>query len=199
MLASASPSRLRLLKMAGIEPVVQVSDVDEEALAKTQGGASLDSAELAVLLARAKAADVAYGLAPGPIVIGADSVLEWNDQSLGKPLTSAAAIERLRQMQGTSGVLHTGQCVIDTQTGQSDAQVASTRVDFSPMSDAEIKAYVATGEPLNVAGSFTLDGLSAPFIDGVDGDPSNVIGLSLPLLRRQLVLLGISWLTVVSY
>ena len=197
VLASASPSRLRLLRMAGIEPTVIVSGVDEEAVERAAGH-QLTSTELALLLAQAKAADVADG-ATDAVVVGADSVLEWQGSSLGKPYTSAAAIERLRNMQGTSGTLHTGQCVIDARTGATTSQVASTRVDFSPMSFAEIDAYVATGEPLQVAGSFTLDGLSAPFIDGVDGDPSNVIGLSLPLLRRQLAELNISWLDVVSY
>jgi septum formation protein len=187
VLASASPARLGLLRQAGFDPKVIVSGVDESALnAPTP-------AELALLLAQAKAAAVAAGPDLGPaLVVGCDSVLDLDGLALGKPADSAEALLRWQSMRGRSGVLRTGHCVIDTRTGRQAAATASTTVRFGTPSDAEVAAYVATGEPLQVAGAFTLDGRSAPFIDGIDGDPGNVIGLSLPLLRTLLAELDVS-------
>ncbi len=183
VLASASPARLALLRHAGLAPEVIVSGIDEEAV-----GAELadgDVATLVAVLAEAKARAVAAGLA-GPLVLGCDSLFEVGGEACGKPADAAEAVRRIRAQQGGSGVLRTGHCLIDTTAGCAVTAVEATTVRFGPMTDAEIEAYVATGEPLRVAGAFTLDGISGPFIDGVDGDPSNVVGCSLPLLRRML-------------
>ncbi|GAA1527480.1 Maf family protein [Streptomyces albidochromogenes] len=181
VLASASPARLGLLRQAGLTPEVIVSGVDEDAVTAPTPG------ELALVLAEAKAASVAARPeAAGALVIGCDSVLELDGQALGKPADAEDATARWKAMRGRSGVLRTGHCVIDTATGRRASATASTTVRFGEPTDAEIAAYVATGEPLHVAGAFTLDGRSAPFVDGIDGDPGNVIGLSLPLLRRLL-------------
>ncbi|NJP42676.1 nucleoside triphosphate pyrophosphatase [Actinacidiphila epipremni] len=190
VLASASPARLGLLKQAGLDPRVVVSGVDEDAIAADT------PAELARVLAEAKAAAVAGGgmLDGGPgdeIVVGCDSVLELDGQALGKPADAAEATARWQAMRGRAGVLRTGHCVIDRATGRQVSATASTTVRFGRPDDAEIAAYVASGEPLHVAGAFTLDGRSAPFVDGIDGDPGNVIGLSLPLLRALLAELGV--------
>ncbi|MDT0452530.1 Maf family protein [Streptomyces hesseae] len=186
VLASQSPARLGLLRQAGLAPEVIVSGVDEDALdAPTPG-------ELALVLAEAKAAAVAARPeAAGTLVVGCDSVLELDGQALGKPADAEEATARWKSMRGRAGVLRTGHCVIDTATGRRASATASTTVRFGEPSDAEIAAYVASGEPLHVAGAFTLDGRSAPFIEGIDGDPGNVIGLSLPLLRRLLAELGV--------
>ncbi|WP_327289057.1 nucleoside triphosphate pyrophosphatase [Streptomyces sp. NBC_01198] len=187
VLASASPARLGLLKQAGFDPRVLVSGVDEDAI-------SADSpAELARVLAEAKATAVAAGgmLEGGEIVIGCDSVLDLDGTALGKPADAAEATARWQEMRGRTGVLRTGHCVIDTASGRQVSATASTTVRFGTPDDAEIAAYVASGEPLYVAGSFTLDGRSAPFVDGVDGNPGTVIGLSLPLLRSLLSDLGV--------
>ncbi|WP_224282711.1 nucleoside triphosphate pyrophosphatase [Streptomyces sp. LS1784] len=180
VLASASPARLGLLRQAGLDPRVVVSGVDEDAIT------AATPAELALVLAEAKAKAVAAELADGELVIGCDSVLELDGQALGKPADAAEALARWQSMRGRAGVLRTGHCVIDTTTGRQSSATASTTVRFGTPDDAEIAAYVASGEPLHVAGAFTLDGRSAPFVDGIDGDPGNVIGLSLPLLRRLL-------------
>ncbi|GAA1181118.1 septum formation protein [Kitasatospora gansuensis] len=180
VLASASPARLGLLRQAGLDPQVIVSGVDEDAIdAPTP-------AELALVLAEAKARAVAGELTEGQLVIGCDSVLELDGQALGKPTDPADALARWQAMRGREGILRTGHCVIDTVTGKESSATASTTVRFGTPDDAELAAYIASGEPLHVAGAFTLDGRSAPFIDGIDGDPGNVIGLSLPLLRRLL-------------
>ncbi|MBT2395885.1 nucleoside triphosphate pyrophosphatase [Streptomyces sp. ISL-100] len=185
VLASASPARLALLRQAGLAPEVVVSGVDEDAITAPTPG------ELALVLAEAKAASVAARPeAADALVIGCDSVLELDGQALGKPADAEDATSRWKSMRGRSGILQTGHCVIDTATGRRASATASTTVRFGEPTDAEISAYVATGEPLYVAGAFTLDGRSAPFIDGIDGDPGNVIGLSLPLLRRLLADLG---------
>lgn len=187
VLASQSPARLGLLRNAGLAPEVIVSGVDEDAITAPT------PAELARVLAEAKAAAVAARAeAAGALVVGCDSVLELDGQALGKPADAEDATARWKAMRGRSGVLRTGHCVTDTATGRSVSATASTTVRFGEPTDAEIAAYVASGEPLHVAGAFTLDGRSAPFVEGIDGDHGNVIGLSLPLLRALLAELGIS-------
>ncbi len=187
VLASASPARLNLLRQAGLAPHVIVSHFDEDALSAET------PAELALALAEAKAGVVAaLDEAAGALVIGCDSVLELDGEALGKPADAEEATARWKSMRGRAGVLRTGHCVIDTATGRQVSATASTTVRFGEPTDAEVAAYVASGEPLHVAGAFTLDGLSAPFIEGIDGDPGNVIGLSLPLLRSLLGELGVS-------
>ncbi|MFF7196684.1 Maf family protein [Streptomyces sp. NPDC008079] len=187
VLASASPARLGLLKQAGLDPRVIVSGVDEDAIT------AATAAELARVLAEAKANAVAGSgaLDGGELVIGCDSVLELDGQALGKPADAAEAVARWQAMRGRSGVLRTGHCVIDTASGKQVAETASTTVRFGTPDDDEVAAYVASGEPLYVAGAFTLDGRSAPFVEGIEGDAGNVIGLSLPLLRRLLAELGV--------
>lgn len=185
VLASASPARLGLLRQAGLDPQVIVSGVDEDALTAPTPG------ELALVLAEAKARAVAADLSDGQLVVGCDSVLELDGQALGKPADAAEALARWQSMRGRDGVLRTGHCVIDTATGKQSSATASTTVRFGNPDDAEVAAYIASGEPLHVAGAFTLDGRSAPFVDGIDGDPGNVIGLSLPLLRRLLADVGV--------
>lgn len=187
VLASQSPARLALLRQAGLAPEVVVSGVDEDALSAPTPG------ELARVLAEAKAdAVAARPEIHGALVVGCDSVLELDGQALGKPADAEDATARWKSMRGRSGVLRTGHCVIDTATGRRVSATASTTVRFGEPTDEEITAYVASGEPLHVAGAFTLDGRSAPFIDGIDGDPGNVIGLSLPLLRRLLADLDVA-------
>lgn len=180
VLASASPARLGLLRQAGLDPKVIVSGVDEDALSAPT------PAQLALVLAAAKAGAVAGTLLDGELVVGCDSVLELDGKALGKPADAAEARARWTSMRGRSGVLQTGHCVIDTRSGARASATASTTVHFGAPDDAEIDAYVASGEPLHVAGAFTLDGRSAPFVEGIEGDPGNVIGLSLPLLRKLL-------------
>lgn len=186
VLASRSPARLALLRQAGLAPAVIVSGVDEDALdAPTP-------AELARVLAEAKASAVAARPeAAGALVIGCDSVLELDGAALGKPADAEEATARWKAMRGRSGVLRTGHCLIDTAGGARRSATAGTTVRFGEPTDAEIAAYVASGEPLHVAGAFTLDGLSGPFVDGIDGDHGNVLGLSLPLLRGLLAELGV--------
>ncbi|WP_198533879.1 Maf family protein [Streptomyces odonnellii] len=187
VLASASPARLDLLRQAGLAPEVIVSGVDEDALSAP------DAAALVLVLAEAKAAAVAARPeAAGALVIGCDSLLELDGEALGKPADAEEATSRWKSMRGRAGILRTGHCVIDTETGRSVSATASTTVRFGSPTDDEIAAYVASGEPLLVAGAFTLDGLSAPFVDSIEGDHGNVIGLSLPLLRRLLAEHGIT-------
>jgi septum formation protein len=201
VLASASPARKRLLHAAGIEPSIMVSGVDEDAATaaaeRTYG--PLAPEDLALVLARAKAEDVASQV-DDALVVGCDSILDLDGDSHGKPQTPEQAIERWQRMRGRSGVLHTGHWLIDTReddgTGATLGATASTTVHFAAIDDDEIRAYVETGEPLRVAGSFTLDGLGAPFVSGIEGDPSNVVGLSLPLLRELLAEVGIAWHTL---
>jgi septum formation protein len=181
ILASASPARLGLLRDAGLDPRVVVSGFDEDTLTAATPGA------LALALAEAKAATVAATLTGPALVVGCDSVLDLDGEALGKPADAAEAVARWQAMRGRSGVLETGHCVIDTRTGRRASATASTTVRFGSPTDDEIAAYVASGEPLKVAGAFTLDGRSAPFVDSIDGNAGNVIGLSLPLLRTLLL------------
>jgi septum formation protein len=184
VLASASPARLRLLVDAGLKPEVIVSGVAEE---DVTGSTAEVVQELAVRKARAVASAL-----DDAVVIGCDSLLELEGATLGKPASAAEAVSRWLAMRGRTGELLTGHCVIDTRSGREALDVGRTQIRFGSPTDGEIDAYVATGEPLAVAGAFTLDGRSAPFIDGIDGDPGNVIGLSLPLLRDLLARLDVS-------
>jgi septum formation protein len=189
VLASQSPARLNLLRQAGLTPEVIVSGVDEDAITAPT------PADLALALAEAKASVVAARPeVHGALVIGCDSVLDLDGEALGKPADAEEATARWKAMRGRAGTLQTGHCVWDTSDDNKRyvSATASTVVRFGEPTDEEIAAYVATGEPLYVAGAFTLDGRSAPFIEGIDGDHGNVIGLSLPLVRRLLAELGVS-------
>jgi len=194
VLASASPSRLRLLTSAGIKPTVVVSGVDEEDVAYSQ----LTPRELVTALAIVKAHTVRTFIDYPALIIGCDSTFEFEGESLGKPGSAVNAIARAKRLRGNSGLLHTGHCIIDTEKEIEISDVASTRVHFANMTDEEIEGYVATGEPLHVAGGFTLDGISAPFITKIEGETSNVIGLSLPLLRNAVNQLGYKWFELLS-
>ena len=188
VLASASPARLALLQQAGLAPEVVVSGVDESSVRAPR------VAEQVALLASAKAADVAKKETDA-LVIGADSLLEFAGKALGKPADAADVRDRWRRMSGRSGILHTGQALFDVRDGavaSRDVAVASTVVYFAEPTPQEIEAYVASGEPLAVAGAFTLDGLGAPFVRRVEGDPAAVVGLSLTVLRSQLVRRGLA-------
>jgi septum formation protein len=189
VLASASPARLATLRSAGIDPVVIVSGVDETQLD------GLPPAELALQLAELKCGAVAVrdDVPAQALVLGCDSVLELGGEALGKPESAEVAIERWREMRGRSGVLHTGHCLREAATGRVAAATASTTVHFADVTDEEIAAYVATGEPLWVAGAFTIDGLGGAFVESIEGDHHNVVGVSLPLLRGLVVELGHSW------
>ena len=187
VLASASPSRKRLLESVGISPEIIVSGVFEE----DPQFDSLTPPELVIALSSLKAHSVKEQAGSSALIIGCDSTFEFEGKSLGKPLTADVAIARAKALRGKTGVLHTG--IIDTAQGIEISDISSAAVTFANMTDAEIAAYVKSGEPLNVAGGFTLDGLSAPFIEHIAGDPSGIIGLSLPLLRRAINELGLSW------
>jgi len=186
VLASASPARLKTLQNAGLSPEVMVSGVDESTVPLTA------PADYTLKLAQLKAVAVAAS-EKRAIVIGCDSVLALDGRILGKPASEEEAIERWQQMRGRAGVLHTGHCAIDTHREVWLARSAATQVRFAQVSDEEIEAYVATGEPSAVAGAFTLDGLGGAFVSGVTGDPHNVVGISLPLLRLMLEELGFVW------
>jgi septum formation protein len=185
VLASASPARLATLRAAGIEPEVIVSGVDEDQIT------TRDPANLAAALAQLKCRTVASQVGPDALVIGCDSVLAFEGEIFGKPAGPVEAAGRWRRMRGRSGVLHTGHCV--RRGDEEFVEPAATIVHFADLSDAEIDAYVATGEPLHVAGAFTIDGLGGAFITGIEGDHHNVVGLSLPLLRDLVGDLGIAW------
>jgi septum formation protein len=185
VLASASPARLAVLRGAGLDPEVIVSGVDEDAYS------TATTAELTALLAGAKASAVAATLASG-LVIGCDSMLDLDGVALGKPAGADEAIARWHAMRGRTGTLLTGHCVIDAATGQRVSAVAASVIRFGTPADEEIAAYVGTGEPLGMAGAFTIEGLGGWFIDSIDGDHNNVIGISLPLLRTLLLDLGVT-------
>lgn len=220
LLASASPARLSTLRAAGIEPAVRVSRVDEDAVLHAttlQADHALDPAEQVLVLARAKAEDVAAGLLEDAglrhegvsaesgadrsgaahtvtdipdLVIGCDSMLELDGVVMGKPGTVQVARERWRSMRGTSGLLHTGHWLIDLREPDGlvvgEGATSTTRVHFADLSDDEIDAYIASEEPLRVAGAFTIDGLGGPFISRIEGDHHGVVGISLPVLRELL-------------
>lgn len=189
VLASASPARLATLRSAGIEPTVIVSGVDESV------AEGLPPFEMALQLAELKCAAVEGRdeVPDGALVLGCDSVLELGGHALGKPADAADAVRRWQEMRGGSGTLYTGHCLRDTASGQVAAATASTTVFFADVSDDEIEAYVATGEPLHVAGAFTVDGLGGGFVTGIEGDHHNVVGVSLPLLRDLVLELGHAW------
>lgn len=205
VLASASPARLDTLKAAGVEPQVRVSSVDEEAVqaaARANAQTPLQAADIALLLARAKCEDVVATDPDGDLVLGCDSVLELDGEVHGKPKDAAEAISRWQRMRGRSGILHTGHWLVDLRdpevggTAGAVGATASTKVHFADLSDAEIEAYVATGEPLKVAGAFTVDGLGGPYVTGIEGDYHSVVGVSLPVLRELLNDLDIAWHTL---
>ncbi len=185
ILASASPARRRLLETAGFRPEIVVSGIDEH------DDGTLSTPELARDLAERKVSAVLDRAGTG-VVVGCDSILEFDGRRFGKPTDAAEAFTWLTAMRGRTGTLHTGHAVADAAVaGARASATAATDVRFGRPTDAELRAYLATGEALSVAGAFTLDGRSAPFIDGVDGDPGNVIGLSLPFLRTLLARIGI--------
>ncbi len=192
VLASASPARLRTLRAAGLDPEVVVSGVDESAVTADR------VADLAGRLAQLKTEAAAARLDPDPrptVVVGCDSLLDLDGTAYGKPGSADEAEDRWRRMRGRSGVLHTGHHVLLRHDGAERCRsaVAATTVHFADLGDAEIRAYVATGEPLQVAGAFTVDGLGGPFVTGLEGDYHNVVGISLPLLRDLLGDLGLAW------
>ncbi|MGV0850957.1 Maf family protein [Mycolicibacterium phlei] len=197
VLASASSGRRKVLRQAGIDPLVVVSGVDEDAVAAGLG-ADASAAEVTVALATAKAEAVVPGLTPDVthdcVVIGCDSMLFRDGALLGKPATAEAALAGWRQMAGRTGTLYTGHCVLRLRDGavvDRAAEAAATTVRFGTPSDEDLAAYVASGEPTAVAGGFTIDGLGGWFIAGVDGDPSAVIGIGLPLVRDLLRRVGV--------
>ena len=192
ILASSSPSRLRLLESVGVKPEVIVSGIDEESPEFN----SLSPSDLVIKLASLKANAVKSRAPINSLIIGCDSTFDFNGKSLGKPLNRENAIERSKLLSGKFGYLHTGHCIIDVKNGKEINKLSSAKVQFAEMTNEEIVDYVDSGEALNVAGGFTLDGLSAPFITSIEGDPSGIIGLSLPLLRNMVMSLGYSWLDI---
>lgn len=191
VLASSSSARLATLRSAGLEPEVIVSGVDEDVVT------AATPRELVQRLADLKASAVAVS-APAALVLGCDSLLELDGEALGKPGTIDAAIARWQRMRGRVGVLHTGHCLIDTAAGRQVSRTGSTTVRFAEVTAAEIDAYCRTGEPTAVAGAFTIDGLGGWFVESMEGDPHNVVGVSLPLVRTMLHELGIA-LTDLGY
>jgi len=189
VLASQSTSRRRLLEGAGITPIVMVSRVDEE----TEFFNAMTPADMVIALAVTKAHTVREQVDFPAIIIGCDSTFDIDGVSFGKPGTPEIAKERALAISGRSGLLHTGHCIIDTVQGREIADRVTTKVTFSEMSDLEIDDYIASGEPLQVAGGFTLDGFGSPFIPVIEGDYTNVVGLSMPFLRSAMSQLGYSW------
>lgn len=189
VLASASPARLSVLRAAGVEPVVQVSGVDEDTVAASLRDPSPD--QLVAALAEAKASAVLPAFTEDTVVIGCDSMLLFDGDVVGKPGTAEVARKRWAAMAGGTGVLLTGHAVLRVGGGRA-VGTERTTVRFGQPSDRELAAYLDSGEPLAVAGGFTIDGLGGWFVEGVDGDPSSVIGISLPLTRRLLAEVGVS-------
>jgi septum formation protein len=187
VLASASPARLATLRAAGIDPSVVVSGVDESQIHGVR------AAELARRLAELKCTAVAGKVGGDRLVLGCDSVLELDGNALGKPVDPDEAARRWRAMRGRTGVLHTGHCLRDTASGRTAVATGTTVVHFADVTDDEIAAYVDSGEPLHVAGAFTIDGLGGPFVTRIEGDHHNVVGLSLPLVRELVMELGHRW------
>lgn len=199
VLGSASTGRLKVLRQAGVDPLVRVSGLDEDGLIAALGPGAAPE-EVVRALARAKAEHVAdlldeRDVTADCVVLGCDSMLYLDGQLCGKPASAEDARRQWRSMAGRAGQLHTGHCLIRMQNhgvARVEAQTSITTVHFGSPADSDLEAYLASGEPLRVAGAFTLDGLGGWFIDGVDGDPSTVIGVSLPLLRSLLARCGLS-------
>ncbi|NGY58425.1 septum formation inhibitor Maf [Lentzea sp. NEAU-D13] len=191
ILASQSPARLDVLRSAGVEPVVRVSGVDEDALVESLDNPTPE--ETVVALSAAKAEAIEHD--DECVVIGCDSMLLFEGELVGKPGTAEVARERWRRVSGKTGALITGHTVLRVSQGvvvDRASAAESTTVRFGTPTDEELEAYIASGEPLNVAGGFTIDGRGGWFIDGIDGDHSSVIGISLPLTRRLLGQVGVS-------
>ena len=189
VLASQSTSRRRLLEGAGINPTIIVSNVDEE----TDFFNAMSPADMVIALAVTKAHTVREQIDYPALIIGCDSTFDVDGVSFGKPGTPDIARERAKKISGRSGLLHTGHCIIDTAQGREIADRVTPKVTFSELTDHEIEDYIASGEPLQVAGGFTLDGFGSPFIPVIEGDYTNVVGLSMPFLRSAMSQLGYSW------
>lgn len=195
VLASQSSSRRRLLEDAGLKPTIIVSHVDEE----TEFFNAMTPADMVIALAISKAHTVRELIDYPAIIIGCDSTFDVDGISFGKPGNVEVAIERAKKISGRTGILHTGHCIIDTEKGVEIADRVSTKVTFSEMSVDEIADYVASGEPLNVAGGFTLDGFGSAFIPSIEGDYTNVVGISMPFLRSAMKQLGYTWPQVKAF
>ncbi len=189
VLASQSTSRRRLLEDAGLKPTIIVSNVDEE----TDFFNAMAPTDMVIALAISKAHTVREMLDYPAIIIGCDSTFDVDGVSFGKPGTPEIAIERAQKISGRTGLLHTGHCIIDTEQGVEIADRVTTKVTFTDMTEEEIADYVASEEPLHVAGGFTLDGFGSPFIPVIEGDYTNVVGISMPFLRSAMKQLGYSW------
>ena len=189
VLASQSTSRRRLLEDAGLKPTIIVSNVDEE----TDFFNAMSPTDMVIALAVSKAHTVREMIDYPAIIIGCDSTFDVDGVSFGKPGTTDIAIERAKKISGSTGLLHTGHCIIDTEKGIEIADRVTTKVTFTDMTEEEITDYVASGEPLHVAGGFTLDGFGSPFIPVIEGDYTNVVGISMPFLRGAMKQLGYSW------
>jgi septum formation protein len=189
VLASQSKSRRTLLEDAGLKPTIIVSNVDEE----TDFFNAMTPEDMVIALAISKAHTVREMIDYPAIIIGCDSTFDVDGVSFGKPGTPEVAVERAKKISGRTGLLHTGHCIIDTERGIEIADRVTTKVTFSEMSDEEIHDYVASEEPLHVAGGFTLDGFGSPFIPVIEGDYTNVVGISMPFIRSAMKQLGYSW------
>ncbi len=189
VLASQSQSRRRLLEDAGLKPTIIVSNVDED----TDFFNAMTPEDMVIALAISKAHTVRELVDYPAIIIGCDSTFDVDGVSFGKPGSAAVAIERAKKISGRTGLLHTGHCVIDTEKGIEISDRVTTKVTFTDMTDEEIVDYVASEEPLHVAGGFTLDGFGSPFIPVIEGDYTNVVGISMPFLRSAMKQLGYSW------
>ena len=189
VLASQSKSRRTLLEDAGLKPTIVVSNVDEE----TDFFNAMSPEDMVIALAISKAHTVREMIDYPAIIIGCDSTFDVDGVSFGKPGTPEIAVERARKISGRTGLLHTGHCILDTERGIEIADRVTTKVTFTDMTDEEIHDYVASEEPLHVAGGFTLDGFGSPFIPVIEGDYTNVVGISMPFLRSAMKQLGYSW------